>query len=238
MARGGGFVGDGGLDAGVVDGEFFEVGEDGDGELGGPGVASELVGGGGVAFDVDGGFFGFEEELTGAADAEAVVGGFGSAAGAGDFDGVFVDDVFVGVGVAGGVGHVPAECGEEGVEEFAAELGFVVIGGGVGVGVAGEAIDEIGDGGGNGHGLLREGSECRQGCRDDTGRRGGIRGWCGTREKRGDAMCDGTGRDDASVGGRTIARGGLELVVGVSFFWWRRGRGRIVWLRRRGRRSR
>jgi len=62
-----------------------------------------------------------------------------------------VDDVFVGVGVAGGVGDVPAQGGEEGVDEFAADLGFVVVGGGVGVAVAVEGFDELKDGGRCGH---------------------------------------------------------------------------------------
>ena len=58
---------------------------------------------------------------------------------------VFVDDVFVGFGVASGVVDVPAEGFEEGVEEFAADLGFVVLAGFVGVEVALEAFDEIED---------------------------------------------------------------------------------------------
>ena len=113
------------LDAAIVDGELLEVGEDAERELGGPGVAAELEGGADVVLDVDGGLLGFEEELAGAADAEAVVGRLGGLA---DFDGVFVDDVLVGLGVALLVVNVPAEGLEERVEEFAADLGFVVVG--------------------------------------------------------------------------------------------------------------
>ena len=56
-AGGGGFVVFVGFGAGVVNGEFFEVGEDGEGQFGRPGVAAELEGGGDVGFEVDGGFF-------------------------------------------------------------------------------------------------------------------------------------------------------------------------------------
>src|SRR5690606_14452396 len=47
-----------GLDAGVVDRQFFEVGQQGDRELGAPGVAAELVGWFPVALDVDVGLLG------------------------------------------------------------------------------------------------------------------------------------------------------------------------------------
>ena len=131
-----------GLDAAVVDRELLEVGEDAEREFGGPGVAAELEGGAGVVLDVNGGLLGFEEELARAADAEAVVRGFGGLA---DFDGVFVDDVLVGLGVALLVVHVPAEGFEERVEELAAELGFVVVGRAVGVAVAVEPLDQVED---------------------------------------------------------------------------------------------
>ena len=50
-------------------------------------------------------------------------------------------------------------------------------------------------------------------------------------------MC--AGRDGARVGGRVrVERGNWSCGEVLSFSWWRRGRGRIVWLRRRGRRSR
>jgi len=42
-AGGGGFVGFYGFDAGVIDGEFLEVGKDGERQFGAPGVASELA---------------------------------------------------------------------------------------------------------------------------------------------------------------------------------------------------
>ncbi len=83
-APGGGFVGLVGLDAAVVDGELLEIGQDGEGQLGGPGVAAELVGGGDLVLEVDGGLLGFDEELARAADAEGVIGGLGGAA---DLDG-------------------------------------------------------------------------------------------------------------------------------------------------------
>jgi len=71
------------------------------------------------------GLFGFADEAVAAIDAEEVVGAFLAALnlGAGfDFDfAVFLDE-------AGGIGDVPAEGGEEGVEEVVAELGFDVAG--------------------------------------------------------------------------------------------------------------
>ena len=112
-----------GLDAAVVDGEFLEVGEDGERQLGRPGVAAQLEGGAYVVAHVDRGLLGFEKELPPAADAEAVVRGLGRAA---DLDRVFVDDVLVGFGVALLVVDVPAEGLEEWVEKLVAELSFVV----------------------------------------------------------------------------------------------------------------
>ena len=72
------------------------------------------------------GLLGLDEELARAADAEAVVGRLGGAA---DLDGVLVDHVLVGFGVALLVVDVPAEGLEEGVDELAAELGLVVLAG-------------------------------------------------------------------------------------------------------------
>ncbi len=92
----GGLVGLVRLDAAVVDGEFLEIGEDGERQFGGPGIAAQLEGGAEIVLDIDGGFLGFEEELARAADAEAVVGGLGDAA---DLDGILVDDILVCLGV-------------------------------------------------------------------------------------------------------------------------------------------
>ena len=83
-------VGRGGLDAAVVDGELLEIGEDGDGELGAPGVPAELVGGVDVVADADGGLLGFDEEDPSAAEAEAVVRGAGGAL---HVQGILVDDL-------------------------------------------------------------------------------------------------------------------------------------------------
>jgi hypothetical protein len=76
-----------------------------------------------VAFDVDRGFFGFEEEFSGAAYAEAIIRGFGFAT---DFDGIFVDDVFIGLSEAGSICHIPAQFLKERVDEFPAKLRFIV----------------------------------------------------------------------------------------------------------------
>src|SRR5258705_3990475 len=58
-----------------------------------------------------------------------------------DANGVFVDDILVGLSVTGSVVHVPAEQLEKRVEEFAAELGFVVRGGLGGIELLLETLD-------------------------------------------------------------------------------------------------
>ena len=83
---------------------------------------------------------------------EPVGGGDEALEDGGGAEGVFVDDVLVGFGVAAGVVDVPAEGEEEGVEELAAELGFVEGGGVVGIAVALEGVDESPDGVGWVHG--------------------------------------------------------------------------------------
>ena len=85
------------LDAAVIDGEFFKVGDDGKRQFGRPGVTADLKGGSRSVFDIDGWFFGFDKKLALSADAEGIVRRFGDAA---DFHRVFVNDIFVGFGIA------------------------------------------------------------------------------------------------------------------------------------------
>jgi hypothetical protein len=94
------------LGAAVVDGEFLEIREEGQRQVGRPGVAAKLVGGRHFLLDVDRGLLGLEEEDAPAADAEAVVRRLGRAA---DLDGVLVDDFAEGFGVILRVVDVPAE---------------------------------------------------------------------------------------------------------------------------------
>ena len=77
-----------------------------------------------VAFYVERRLFCFEKEFANSADAEAVVGGLGSAA---DFYGIFVNDILVGLGVASYVRYVPAESFEKWVDEFSAKLGLIIL---------------------------------------------------------------------------------------------------------------
>src|SRR5574341_2433486 len=98
--------------------------------------------------DVDRGFLGLDEEFARPADAEAVIGGLAAAR---DLDGVFVDHVLVGFGIALLVVHVPAEQLEEGVYDLAAHLGFVVRAGTVAVEVAAKAFDQVEQPVGGGH---------------------------------------------------------------------------------------
>src|SRR5262249_1800201 len=65
--------------AAVVDGESFEVGQNRNGQLRRPGVATQLVCWAHVILDVDGGLLGFHEELAGRGDSETVVGGLRAA---------------------------------------------------------------------------------------------------------------------------------------------------------------
>jgi len=220
-----GLVGLGRLDAAVIDGDLLEVGEDRQRELGGPGIAAQLVGGGGVGLDIDGGFLGLDEELADPADAEAVIGGLGRPA---DLDRVLVDDVLVGLGVALLVVDVPAEGFEERVDELAADLGLVVAaapgsaapgsaapgsaapgsaaGGGargtVGVGVLGEALDELED---RSRGGLAHAAECS-----------GLGGWVG-HQPRPTAARAGAGKS-RKIGGWGVTSGRLYAIcLGVSY---------------------
>src|SRR3972149_5622576 len=59
--------------AAVVDGQLFEVCQDGKGKLGTPGISPQLIGRTGLVFYIDGGLFGFEEKFPDTADAEAVI---------------------------------------------------------------------------------------------------------------------------------------------------------------------
>ena len=117
-----------GTSAAVVDGEMLEIGQDGEGKFGVPGVAAELIGGFGVGFDAGRRLFCLDEEFSGAADAKGVVRRAGFAF---DLEGVFVDDVAVLEGDVALVVDVPTEGDEEGVEEFVAQLGFFVVDRGV-----------------------------------------------------------------------------------------------------------
>ena len=128
-----------GLDPAVVHGELGEVGEDGQRELGRPRVAPELERGPGVVLDLHAGALRLHEELARPADAERVVGGLGQAA---DDDRVLVDHVLVRLGVAGDVGHVPAQRGEERVHELDPRLGLVVRTGHVRGAVLVEPLDQ------------------------------------------------------------------------------------------------
>jgi len=140
-----------GFEAAVVNGQLLEIGEHRHGHLGGPAVAPGLKSRVQAGFDVDGGLLGFNEEDGFLAHAEGIVGGFGGPV---DLDGGFVDHLAVFLRVPRPVRHVPAEGLEEGVEEVAAKLGFVVFAGFVGGALVGEALDEIEDDLRRGHGVV------------------------------------------------------------------------------------
>src|SRR5262249_9805779 len=74
-------VGDGWLDAAIVNGEFLEIRQDGERQSGGPRVAAaELVGGRRVVFEADGRLLRFQKEFGNTAKSKAIIGRFGRAA--------------------------------------------------------------------------------------------------------------------------------------------------------------
>ena len=128
------------LDTAVVYRQLAEVGEQGERQLGRPGVAPELVRGVRLVLDRHRRLLRFEEELPGASDAEAVVRGLGRAA---DLDRVLVDDIFVRLGVPSLVVDVPAEQLEHRVDELGPDLCLVVRSGFVRREVAIEPFDKL-----------------------------------------------------------------------------------------------
>src|SRR5262249_28100494 len=117
-------------------------------QLGRPRIAAKLIRGRGVVLDVDGRLFRFEKELARAADTEGVVGGLGHAP---HLDRILVNYVFVSLGVAGLVVHVPAKAFEEGIDELLADLRFVVVARAIGFRVSIETLDEFDDFAWSGH---------------------------------------------------------------------------------------
>lgn len=107
-------------------------------QLARPGIAAQLVGRVRVTLEIDGRLLGFQEELAGAADPEAVVGGLVSTAYP---DGIFVDHLPVGLGVTLLVVDIPAQRLEERVNEITAQRGFFVVTGAVGFQVAVKPLD-------------------------------------------------------------------------------------------------
>jgi len=103
------------------------------------GVAAQLIGRVDVVADVHARFFGFDEEFARGADAESVIRRFDRAL---IFNGVFVDHLAVLRGEVGAVVHIPAERLEEGIEEFLAELGFVIMPGAIERPRVAEAVNE------------------------------------------------------------------------------------------------
>jgi len=126
-------------DAGVVDGELLEVGQDRERELRRPGVATELIGGVGIVLDPDRRALGLDEELARPTYAERVIRRLGCPA---DLDRVLVNDILVRLGVALFVVHVPTERLEERVEKLTPKLCLVVLAREVGFPVLAEPLDE------------------------------------------------------------------------------------------------
>jgi hypothetical protein len=140
------------LDPAVVDGELLEVGEDAQRQLGRPGIAAELEGGGSVDPQIDRRLLGLDEELAHAANTERIV---WCAAVEAHLDRVLVHHVLVLLRIAGGVVDVPAERREERVEKLAPHLSLVVRRVEVLLAVAREALDQLKNGIGCSHATQR-----------------------------------------------------------------------------------
>ncbi len=98
-----------------------------------------MVGWSQIVLNIDRGLFRLEEEFTGASDTEAIIGGLSVSS---DLDGILVNDVLVGIGIALFIVDIPAEGFPEGVKEFATNLGFVITTGFVVVDVFGKMVAE------------------------------------------------------------------------------------------------
>jgi hypothetical protein len=99
-----------------------------------------LESGAGIILNVNCGPLGLKEELSSSADAEAIIRCAGALA---NFDRVFVNYVFIGLGKALFVINIPAQSLEEGVKELTADLSFIVAAGFVGIPVTLKTVDEI-----------------------------------------------------------------------------------------------
>ena len=112
-----------GTDAAVVDGELLKIGENAERKLGGPRIAANLIGRAHLLFEIDGGLLRLQKELANPADAEAVI---RRASLPGAAQGGLMDHIFILLGVATHVAHIPAERLEEGIDKFDANLSFVI----------------------------------------------------------------------------------------------------------------
>ena len=121
-ASGAGFIGQVRARPAIVDGELFEIRQDGQRKFRRPGIAAKLIGRAEIVFQIDGGLLSFEKELARAADPKAVVRGFGIPA---NLDGIFMDDIFIRLGVALLIGESPSERLEERIEKLPAQLARV-----------------------------------------------------------------------------------------------------------------
>ncbi|GEM_PF-1969932 len=139
---GGGLVGLRRLLAAIINGKFFKIGENTERQFGRPGITAQFKRRADVVFEIDRGLFRLHKKFARPADTKAIIRRFGVAA---DFDGVFVNHVFVRLGVALLVVNVPTQRSKEGIDELAAKLGFIVIAGEISLAIALKALDQSGD---------------------------------------------------------------------------------------------
>jgi len=94
-----------------------------------------------LAFDVNRRLFGFEEELSNAPDAEAVVRRF---TGSGNLNGILMNHVLILFRISGLIGYIPTQRFKKWIDKLYSQLGFIVGRATVGVDVTLEALNEIG----------------------------------------------------------------------------------------------
>ena len=130
-----------------MNGELLKVRQDGEVQLGGPGVAAQLVGRVDVVLDVYGGLLGLDEELVLGSYAEAAAWHCDGASGA---HGSFVNDLLVAWRDVLAVVDVSTQGDKEGVNELAGDLDPAVTRAAVVVDVCGQSArrgpcDGLGD---------------------------------------------------------------------------------------------
>ncbi|MBL0382313.1 MAG: hypothetical protein N839_0000640 [Desulfofustis sp. PB-SRB1] len=76
-----------------------------------------------VFFYIDRRLFGLKKKLTGTADSETVVGRLGETA---DFNGIFMNNVFICLGISLFIGNIPAQFLKKRINKLTPHLGFIV----------------------------------------------------------------------------------------------------------------
>src|ERR1019366_161226 len=107
----------------IVDGKFLKIRQDTERKFRRPPISPELKRWLAGVLNVDSRFFCLNKEFAGLPNPKAVIRRFRRPP---DFDGIFMDDILVRLGIALPIVHVPAETSEEWVQEFLSEASLVI----------------------------------------------------------------------------------------------------------------